>query len=94
MEVPAGDPIGVLGLAKVCKFQHNRFVSNLLLNSTDFTRFERTSKLNFSLFIWHLRDVHLEEFMGTYLNPGNKGFQEILQAEYVDKTGLTHCLRT
>ncbi len=26
--------------------------------------------------------------MGTYLNPGNKGFQEILRSEYVDKTGL------
>ena len=26
--------------------------------------------------------------MGIYLNPGNKGFQEILQSEYVDKTGL------
>ena len=26
--------------------------------------------------------------MGTYLNPGNEGFQEILQSEYVDKTGL------
>ena len=26
--------------------------------------------------------------MGTYLNPGNTGFQEILQSEYVDKTGL------
>ena len=26
--------------------------------------------------------------MGNYLNPGNKGFQEILQSEYVDKTGL------
>lgn len=26
--------------------------------------------------------------MGTYLNPGNRGFQEILQSEYVDKTGL------
>ena len=26
--------------------------------------------------------------MGTYLNPGNKGFREILQSEYVDKTGL------
>ncbi|MDE7352970.1 MAG: AAA family ATPase [Acetatifactor sp.] len=26
--------------------------------------------------------------MGTYLNPGNNGFQEILQSEYVDKTGL------
>ncbi len=26
--------------------------------------------------------------MGTYLNPGNQGFQEILQSDYVDKTGL------
>lgn len=26
--------------------------------------------------------------MGTYLNPGNEGFQKILQTEYVDKTGL------
>lgn len=26
--------------------------------------------------------------MGTYLNSGNYGFQEILQSEYVDKTGL------
>lgn len=26
--------------------------------------------------------------MGNYFNPGNKGFQEILQSEYVDKTGL------
>ena len=26
--------------------------------------------------------------MGKYLNPGNIGFQEILQSEYVDKTGL------
>lgn len=26
--------------------------------------------------------------MGRYLNPGNKGFQKILQSEYVDKTGL------
>ena len=26
--------------------------------------------------------------MGVYLNPGNKGFQKILQLEYVDKTGL------
>lgn len=26
--------------------------------------------------------------MGTYLDPGNNGFQEILQSEYVDKTGL------
>ncbi len=26
--------------------------------------------------------------MGIYFNPGNKGFQEILQSDYVDKTGL------
>ena len=26
--------------------------------------------------------------MGKYLNPGNSGFQEIIQSEYVDKTGL------
>ncbi|MDE7253392.1 MAG: ATP-binding protein [Acetatifactor sp.] len=26
--------------------------------------------------------------MGIYLNPGNEGFREILQSEYVDKTGL------
>ena len=26
--------------------------------------------------------------MGIYLNPGNRGFQKILQSEYVDKTGL------
>ena len=26
--------------------------------------------------------------MATYLNAGNKGFEEILQSEYVDKTGL------
>ena len=26
--------------------------------------------------------------MGTYLNPGNEGYREILQSEYVDKTGL------
>lgn len=26
--------------------------------------------------------------MGRYLNPGNAGFREILQSEYVDKTGL------
>lgn len=26
--------------------------------------------------------------MGTYLNPGNSGFAEVLQSEYVDKTGL------
>ena len=26
--------------------------------------------------------------MGTYLNPGNVGFAEILKSDYVDKTGL------
>ena len=26
--------------------------------------------------------------MGIYFNPGNKGFQEILQSEYIDKSGL------
>ena len=26
--------------------------------------------------------------MGTYLNPGNSGFSEIIKSEYVDKTGL------
>ena len=26
--------------------------------------------------------------MGTYLNPGNSGFVEILKSDYVDKTGL------
>lgn len=26
--------------------------------------------------------------MGYYVNPGNEGFQRILNAEYVDKTGL------
>ena len=30
----------------------------------------------------------MDALMGMYLNPGNKGFQEILQSEYVDKTGL------
>ncbi len=29
-----------------------------------------------------------EGFMGIYLNPGNKGFQTILNGTYVDKTGL------
>ncbi len=27
--------------------------------------------------------------MGTYPPPGNNGFREILQSEYVDKAGLT-----
>lgn len=26
--------------------------------------------------------------MGIYLNPGNKGFEEVARSEYVDKTGL------
>ena len=26
--------------------------------------------------------------MGTYINPGNTGFAEILKSEYVDKTGM------
>ena len=26
--------------------------------------------------------------MGAYLNPGNSGFIEMIQSEYVDKTGL------
>ena len=26
--------------------------------------------------------------MGTYLNPGNSGFAEILKSDYIDKTGL------
>ena len=26
--------------------------------------------------------------MGTYLNPGNSGFAEVLSEKYVDKTGL------
>ena len=26
--------------------------------------------------------------MGIYLNPGNSGFQRIINSEYVDKTGL------
>ena len=30
--------------------------------------------------------------MGVYLNPGNEGFQRILQSEYVDKTGLIQLL--
>ena len=32
--------------------------------------------------------------MGTYLNPGNNGFREILQSEYVDKTGLIALINT
>lgn len=26
--------------------------------------------------------------MGTYINPGNDGFQNILNSEYIDKTGI------
>ena len=26
--------------------------------------------------------------MGTYLNPGNSGFEELLSGDYVDKTGM------
>ena len=26
--------------------------------------------------------------MGTYLNPGNSGFSEVLDSEYIDKTGM------
>ena len=26
--------------------------------------------------------------MGTYLNPGNSGFSEILDSGYIDKTGM------
>ena len=26
--------------------------------------------------------------MGIYLNPGNSGFAEIIESDYVDKTGL------
>lgn len=26
--------------------------------------------------------------MGIYLNPGNSGFEEVLNGDYIDKTGL------
>ena len=32
--------------------------------------------------------------MGTYLNPGNSGFIEMLQSEYVDKTGLIRLINS
>jgi hypothetical protein len=32
--------------------------------------------------------------MGTYLNPGNSGFAEMLQSEYVDKTGLIRLINS
>ena len=30
--------------------------------------------------------------MGTYLNPGNSGFSDIVRDTYVDKTGLISCI--
>ena len=30
--------------------------------------------------------------MGTYLNPGNSGFAEMIQSGYVDKTGVTRLI--
>lgn len=36
--------------------------------------------------------VGWRDFMGIYLNPGNKGFWESVCSEiYVDKTGLIDC---
>lgn len=32
--------------------------------------------------------------MGTYLNPGNSGFAEILKSDYVDKTGLIRIINS
>lgn len=32
--------------------------------------------------------------MGTYLNPGNSGFSEIINSEYVDKTGLIRLINS
>ncbi|MBO5535285.1 MAG: AAA family ATPase [Clostridia bacterium] len=32
--------------------------------------------------------------MGTYLNPGNSGFAEIIQSNYVDKTGLIRIINS
>lgn len=32
--------------------------------------------------------------MGTYLNPGNSGFSEILKSDYVDKTGLIRLINS
>ena len=32
--------------------------------------------------------------MGTYLNPGNSGFAEILNSHYVDKTGLIRLINS
>ena len=32
--------------------------------------------------------------MGTYLNPGNSGFAEMLKSDYVDKTGLIRLMNS
>ena len=32
--------------------------------------------------------------MGTYLNPGNSGFAEIIDSDYVDKTGLIRIINS
>ena len=32
--------------------------------------------------------------MGTYLNPGNSGFAEMLKSDYVDKTGLIRIINS
>ena len=42
------------------------------------------------LFLWHDFDItHWAAGTGTYLNPGNYKFQEVLASDiYVDKTGL------
>lgn len=32
--------------------------------------------------------------MGTYLNPGNKGFKRILKDYYVDKTGMIEIINS
>ena len=32
--------------------------------------------------------------MGTYLNPGNSGFTEVLKSDYVDKIGLINLINS
>ena len=32
-------------------------------------------------------------FMGVYINPGNSGFAEINDSDYVDKTGLIELIK-
>ena len=32
--------------------------------------------------------------VGTYLNPGNSGFAEMLKSDYVDKTGLIRLMNS